>query len=122
MTLRSGRIARYTPQAGQAARRSRHHPPQGQDRSSVTKRKAFLSRSSGRLIPSLAAHASSARAPSRPRTLKDVPARTPESDALAKALAKEGFKFVARPSATPFMQPGLVDDHVVGVTAARSGN
>src|SRR3954471_15575052 len=30
----------------------------------------------------------------QPRTLSDVPARTPQSDALAKALAKEGFKFV----------------------------
>ena len=51
----------------------------------------------------------------RPRTLKDVPARTPQSDALAKALAKEGFKFVGSTICYAFMQAsGLVDDHVVG--------
>jgi DNA-3-methyladenine glycosylase I len=50
-----------------------------------------------------------------PRTLKEVPARTPESDALAKALAKEGFKFVGSTICYAFMQAsGLVDDHVVG--------
>jgi DNA-3-methyladenine glycosylase I len=51
----------------------------------------------------------------RPKTLKDVPARTPESDALAKALAKEGFKFVGSTICYAFMQAsGMVDDHVVG--------
>lgn len=50
----------------------------------------------------------------RPKTLKDVPARTPQSDALAKALAKEGFKFVGSTICYAFMQAsGLVDDHVV---------
>jgi len=50
-----------------------------------------------------------------PRTLKEVPARTPESDALAKALANEGFKFVGSTICYAFMQAsGLVDDHVVG--------
>jgi DNA-3-methyladenine glycosylase I len=53
--------------------------------------------------------------PARPKTLKDVPARTPQSDALAKALAKEGFKFVGSTICYAFMQAsGLVDDHVVG--------
>jgi DNA-3-methyladenine glycosylase I len=51
----------------------------------------------------------------RPKTLKDVPARTPQSDALAKALAKEGFKFVGSTICYAFMQAsGMVDDHVVG--------
>jgi DNA-3-methyladenine glycosylase I len=51
----------------------------------------------------------------RPKTLKDVPARTPQSDALAKALAKEGFKFVGSTICYAFMQAsGLVDDHVAG--------
>ena len=55
------------------------------------------------------------RSHAAPRTLKDVPARTPESDALAKALAKEGFKFVGSTICYAFMQAsGLVDDHVVG--------
>ncbi len=51
----------------------------------------------------------------RPKTLADVPARTPQSDALAKALAKEGFKFVGSTICYAFMQAsGMVDDHVVG--------
>lgn len=46
------------------------------------------------------------------RTLKDVPASTPESDALAKALKKRGFKFVGTTICYAFMQAaGLVDDH-----------
>ncbi len=51
----------------------------------------------------------------KPKTLKDVPARTPQSDALARALAKEGFKFVGSTICYAFMQAsGMVDDHVVG--------
>ena len=56
----------------------------------------------------------------RPKTLKDVPARTPQSDALAKALAKEGFKFVGSTICYAFMQAsGMVDDHVAGCHCAR---
>ncbi len=48
------------------------------------------------------------------RTLKDVPASTPESDALAKALKKRGFKFVGTTICYAFMQAaGLVDDHTL---------
>jgi DNA-3-methyladenine glycosylase I len=48
----------------------------------------------------------------RPETLQDVPARTPESDALSKALGKKGFRFVGSTIAYAFMQAcGLVDDH-----------
>ena len=50
-----------------------------------------------------------------PKTLKDVPSRTPQSDALAKSLAKEGFKFVGSTICYAFMQAsGMVDDHVAG--------
>ncbi|MGZ4787757.1 MAG: DNA-3-methyladenine glycosylase I [Terriglobales bacterium] len=50
-----------------------------------------------------------------PRSIKDVPARTPESDAMSKALRKRGFKFVGSTICYAFMQAtGLVDDHVVG--------
>jgi len=50
----------------------------------------------------------------RPRTLKDIPARTPESDALSKALRKRGFNFVGSTICYAFMQAtGLVDDHLV---------
>jgi DNA-3-methyladenine glycosylase I len=57
----------------------------------------------------------------RPRTLKDVPARTPASDALSKALRKEGFKFVGSTICYAFMQAsGLVDDHVAGCHRRRA--
>jgi DNA-3-methyladenine glycosylase I len=47
-----------------------------------------------------------------PRTLKDVPASTPVSDALSKALKDRGFKFVGSTICYAFMQAaGLVDDH-----------
>jgi DNA-3-methyladenine glycosylase I len=51
----------------------------------------------------------------RPKSLKQVPARSPESDALSKALSKAGFKFVGSTICYAFMQAsGMVDDHVVG--------
>jgi DNA-3-methyladenine glycosylase I len=49
------------------------------------------------------------------RTLKDLPARTPESDALSKDLAKRGFRFVGSTICYAFMQAvGMVDDHLDG--------
>jgi len=51
----------------------------------------------------------------RRRTLTDLPARTPESDALSKDLAKRGFRFVGSTICYAFMQAvGMVDDHVDG--------
>ncbi|QQS10524.1 MAG: DNA-3-methyladenine glycosylase I [Rhodospirillales bacterium] len=51
----------------------------------------------------------------RPKTLRDVPAVTPESAAMSKALAKLGFRFVGPTICYAFMQAtGMVDDHVVG--------
>ena len=51
----------------------------------------------------------------RPKTLKDVPSKSPESDAMSKALQKAGFKFVGSTICYAFMQAsGMVDDHVVG--------
>jgi DNA-3-methyladenine glycosylase I len=56
----------------------------------------------------------------RPRTLRDVPARTPESDAMSKALVKRGFRFVGSTICYAFMQAcGLVDDHVSDCFRAR---
>lgn len=47
-------------------------------------------------------------------TMADVPAATPESRALAKALKSRGFTFCGPTIAYAFMQAcGLVDDHVV---------
>ncbi|MGZ6134444.1 MAG: DNA-3-methyladenine glycosylase I [Myxococcaceae bacterium] len=51
----------------------------------------------------------------RPRSLKDVPATTPESDAFSDALRARGFRFVGSTICYAFMQAcGLVDDHVRG--------
>jgi DNA-3-methyladenine glycosylase I len=48
------------------------------------------------------------------RTPKDVPARTPESDALSKDLLARGFKFVGSTIIYAFMQAsGMVNDHLV---------
>lgn len=49
----------------------------------------------------------------RPRTLAEVPAVTPEAEALSKALKKRGFTFVGPTIMYAYMQAmGLVDDHV----------
>jgi DNA-3-methyladenine glycosylase I len=48
------------------------------------------------------------------RTLKQVPARTIESDALSAALKQRGFRFVGTTICYAFMQAtGLVNDHLV---------
>ena len=54
----------------------------------------------------------------RPRKVGDVPASTPESDALSKDLKRRGFTFVGTTIMYAFMQAvGMVDDHVVGCIA-----
>ena len=46
------------------------------------------------------------------RILKDIPAATPESDALSKDLKKRGFTFVGTTICYAFMQAvGMVNDH-----------
>jgi DNA-3-methyladenine glycosylase I len=48
------------------------------------------------------------------RSLRQVPARTAESDALSRDLSKRGFKFVGSTICYAFMQAvGMVDDHTV---------
>lgn len=48
------------------------------------------------------------------RSMGDVPAKTPESDAMSKALLKAGFKFVGSTICYAFMQAsGMVNDHLV---------
>jgi DNA-3-methyladenine glycosylase I len=48
------------------------------------------------------------------RSLKQVPARTAESDAMSKDLKKRGFAFVGTTICYAFMQAvGMVNDHVV---------
>lgn len=48
------------------------------------------------------------------KTLKQVPAQTPESDAMSKDLKQRGFKFVGSTICYAFMQAvGMVNDHLV---------
>jgi DNA-3-methyladenine glycosylase I len=48
------------------------------------------------------------------RTLQEVPARTPESDAMSKDLQRRGFSFVGSTICYAFMQAtGMVNDHLV---------
>ena len=56
----------------------------------------------------------------RPRTIADVPAITPESTAMAKALRKLGFVFVGPTTCYALMQAtGIVDDHIAACWRAR---
>lgn len=48
------------------------------------------------------------------RTMKQVPAATPESDALSKDLKKRGFRFVGSTIVYAYMQAiGMVNDHTL---------
>jgi DNA-3-methyladenine glycosylase I len=48
------------------------------------------------------------------RSIKEVPAKTPESDAMSKDLKRRGFKFVGSTICYAFMQAvGMVNDHLV---------
>ncbi|HEX9582766.1 MAG TPA: DNA-3-methyladenine glycosylase I [Gemmatimonadales bacterium] len=50
----------------------------------------------------------------RRRTLRQIPARTAQSDAMSQALKERGFKFVGSTICYAFMQAaGLVNDHLV---------
>jgi len=51
----------------------------------------------------------------RPKTMKEVPAQTAESDAMSRDLKKRGFTFVGSTICYAFMQAtGMVNDHLVG--------
>ena len=48
------------------------------------------------------------------KILEDIPATSPESDAMSKALKKRGFKFVGSTICYAFMQSaGMVNDHLI---------
>ena len=50
-----------------------------------------------------------------PRSIADVPTSTPQSEAFAKQLKSQGYRFVGPTSVYAFMQNvGVVDDHVHG--------
>jgi DNA-3-methyladenine glycosylase I len=49
----------------------------------------------------------------RPKTMQEVPARTPESDAMSRDLRRRGFRFVGSTICYAFMQAvGMVNDHL----------
>ncbi len=49
------------------------------------------------------------------QSMNEVPAKTPASDAMSKALLRAGFKFVGSTICYAFMQAsGMVNDHLVG--------
>lgn len=51
----------------------------------------------------------------RRRRMNEVPARTPESDAMSKDLQRRGFKFVGSTICYAYMQAtGMVNDHLLG--------
>ena len=53
-------------------------------------------------------------------TMKDVPTRTRESDALSKDLLARGFKFVGTTICYAFMQAtGMVNDHILSCPRHR---
>jgi DNA-3-methyladenine glycosylase I len=57
----------------------------------------------------------------RPRSMADVPATTPESDAMSRDLKQRGFTFVGSTICYAFMQAtGMVDDHLVGCPRKRA--
>ncbi|MBC7274401.1 MAG: DNA-3-methyladenine glycosylase I [Dietzia sp.] len=75
----------------------------------------------GELDELIWSHAPDPAARPVPRTLEDVPAVTPESTALSKALKKRGLRFVGPTTAYALMQAcGLVDDHLE-TCASRGG-
>jgi len=54
------------------------------------------------------------------KSLKQIPPRTAESDAMCKDLKKRGFRFVGSTICYSFMQAtGMVNDHVVGCWRRR---
>ena len=56
----------------------------------------------------------------RPRSMREIPSHTAESDALSKELVKRGFKFVGSTICYAFMQAvGMVDDHTVDCFRAK---
>ena len=58
----------------------------------------------------------------RPATLADVPATSAESTAMARALKRNGLRFVGPTTCYALMQAtGLVDDHVQGCWRAAMG-
>jgi len=82
----------------------------------VTNAKAYLKLrdEQGGLAPYLWAFVDGEPVVNRFRSLSEVPAQTPVSEALSKDLKKRGFKFVGPTICYAYMQSvGLVNDHLI---------
>ena len=56
----------------------------------------------------------------KPKSTKDLPAKTKISDAMSEDMGKRGFKFRGSTICYAFMQAvGMVDDHIVGCECKR---
>ncbi|WP_225838865.1 DNA-3-methyladenine glycosylase I [Streptomyces sp. NK08204] len=76
----------------------------------------------GELDELIWSHAPDPAGRAAPQTLSDVPAVTPESTALSKALKKRGLRFVGPTTAYALMQAcGLVNDHLETCTMRLPG-
>jgi DNA-3-methyladenine glycosylase I len=76
-------------------------------------------RSSGETLSGLLWHHES-KARRAPRVLAEIPAKTPESIALSKALRSRGFRFVGPTTAYAAMQSlGVVNDHLARCPARK---
>jgi DNA-3-methyladenine glycosylase I len=118
------KIARYTPAKLKKLLEDpgiiRH---KGKIEASVSNAKAFLAlqEHEGSFAKFLWSFVGGKPKKNHPKSLKEVPAQSPESDALSKALKKAGFKFVGSTICYAFMQAsGMVDDHIVGCHRHRS--
>lgn len=80
-----------------------------------------VQRERGSLAALVWSFAPAARRTAAPRRLSDLPASTPESVALARALKSYGFRFLGPTTVYAAMQSlGMVNDHVVGCAARRA--
>jgi DNA-3-methyladenine glycosylase I len=109
------RVARFTPARIERLLRDpgvvRHR---GKLESTVSNARAFLAvqREFGSFDRYVWAFVGGAPRVNRWRSLAELPARTPESDALSKDLKRRGFRFVGSTICYAFMQAvGMVDDH-----------
>ncbi|WAB80955.1 DNA-3-methyladenine glycosylase I [Microcella daejeonensis] len=81
----------------------------------------WLQQEPGGLDALIWSHAPAPGRRTRPRSLAEVPATTPESTALARALKARGLRFVGPTTAYALMQSaGLVDDHLEGCWRAEA--
>ena len=86
-------------------------------RAAVTNARAFLAlqEREGRFDPFVWSFVGGTQKQYRRRSVRDVPARTRESDKMSVALKQLGFTFVGSTICYAYMQAaGLVNDHLVG--------